>query len=107
MKKRECLKVIDKTGCDVFATVLVEPNVLASGCQDGEIRLFDVNSGNLVDTLEGHSEYVFSLMMINQDRLVSGSFDNSIKIWDIKSRKCIQTLTGHDHLTTYFALVNI
>ena len=111
MKKRECLKVIDKAGCDIFAIVLVEPNVLASGCVDGKIRLFDVNSGNLIDTLEGHSEFVFSLMMIknqdNQDRLVSGSDDKFIKIWDIKRRNCIQTLMGHAGLPRYFALVNI
>jgi len=46
-------------------------------------RFFSAETGNLINTFSGHSEYVSNVCFSsNRQKIVSGSFDKSIKIWD-------------------------
>jgi WD40 repeat protein len=95
---------------------------LASGSQDKLIRLWDVVTGECLQTLEGHSDLVDSLAFLpsiqgygdapeqsvaegttfkqdvsglNQQILASGSDDQTIKLWNLNSGECLGTLWGH------------
>jgi WD40 repeat protein len=58
--------------------------LLASGSDDKTIKLWDVATGSLVRTLEGHTRDVSSVAFSPDGRLLaSGSWDKTIKLWDI------------------------
>ena len=56
---------------------------LIGGCYDGRIRVWDVNSGQLISTLPGHRSYVTSIALSQDNKkLASGSIDSEILIWE-------------------------
>ena len=84
---------------------------VASGSNDKTIKLWNVNTGNLLQTFEGHSKWVNSVAYSPDGQtlasgsndnsvgevLASGSFDDTIKLWNVKTGKLLQTLEGNSH----------
>ncbi|MBD2568630.1 protein kinase domain-containing protein [Anabaena lutea] len=69
---------------------------LASGSGDNTIKLWNVNTGKLLQTLPGHSSAVSSLAYSPDGQtLASGSYDHTIKLWNVTTGKLLQTLPGH------------
>ncbi|WP_414581625.1 CHAT domain-containing protein, partial [Scytonema sp. PCC 10023] len=69
---------------------------LASGSDDNTIKLWDVATGKISQTLTRHSSGVSSVAFSPDGKtLASGSDDNTIKLWDVATGKHSQTLTGH------------
>ena len=69
---------------------------MASGSQDETVRLWDVDSGEAITTLEGHSSYVFSVAFSpDGKRVASGSRDKTVRLWDAESGEAITTLEGY------------
>ena len=72
---------------------------LASGSRDNTIKLWDVKTGNPLQTLTGDSYSVWSVAYSPDGQtLASGSDDNTIKLWDVKTGNLLQTLTGHSRV---------
>ena len=74
--------------------------VLASGHDDGGIRLWQADSGKLIRTLTGHQALIaagFGLAFSPDGAwLASASYDQTAKLWDWrKGKKALQTLQGH------------
>jgi WD40 repeat protein len=66
---------------------------LASGSSDKTVKLWDVTSGRLRHSLDGHQDEVRSVAFAPDGcTLVSGSADNTIKLWDIATRELLLTL---------------
>jgi len=60
-----------------------------SGCYDKTIKVWDLNTGRLLNTLEGHSDYVSSVAITSDNsKIVSASRDNTIKFWNRDKGKC-------------------
>ena len=69
---------------------------LASGSEDGTVRLWDVASRRNIATLEGHGDRVVSVSFSPDGAtLASGSGDGTVRLWDVASRRNIATLEGH------------
>jgi len=66
------------------------------GHQDIDIRIWDINSGELVFKLVGHTNRINGVKLISNNRVVSWSDDGTIRIWDFIKGKLISTLKGHD-----------
>ncbi|CAF2723881.1 unnamed protein product [Rotaria sp. Silwood2] len=83
--------------------VQFDSQTIISGCTDGTIKVWNMNTTNEIITLVGHSRSVRCLHVdgTNEVRLVSGSNDRSIKIWSISINQtwskcaCKLTLLGH------------
>lgn len=90
---------------DSINAVAITPNgkIIASGSEDNTIKLWDLNTGECLATLEGHEAGVRAIAISPDGQLlVSGSADNTIKLWQLPSVEnepiCpdpIYTLTGH------------
>ncbi|KAF5877798.1 putative beta transducin-like protein [Botrytis fragariae] len=70
--------------------------VVASGSWDQTIRLWDVATGESLQTLEGHSLSVDSVAFSPDGKvLASGSGDQTIRLWDVATGESLQTLESH------------
>lgn len=77
-------------------TASVQQDRLASAGDDGNIYLWDTNSGNNFEILQGHSWLISSLdFSLNGKRLVSGSMDATIRLWDLVSDDSLVISNAH------------
>lgn len=63
---------------------------------DGIIKLFDVETGKLMRTVEGHALPVRSLTFSpDSQHLITGSDDCHLRVYDVNNPEPICTLSGH------------
>ena len=81
----------------IFSTAVDPAGTRAlSGHRDGRVRLWDLETGQCLATLNGHSDIVHSVQITPDGRFaVSGSKDKTVKVWDLEARSCVGTLEGH------------
>jgi WD40 repeat protein len=73
---------------DEFYSVTWSPDsrMFATGSADNTIRLWDIESGELVRTLEGHQSAVRSVAWSGDGQwLASGANDQTVRVWDMES----------------------
>jgi small GTP-binding protein len=68
---------------------------LASGSGDGTVKLWEVGSGKLLRTLEGHLGVTSVAFSPEGEMLASGSRDKNVKLWDVGSGRLFRTLREH------------
>lgn len=69
---------------------------IASGSEDGTVRLWHRSSGQSVMTLHGHTHAVWSVAFsLDGCTLVSASLDGTIRLWQRSSGQCQQVLRHH------------
>lgn len=74
-------------------TYLQNGEILASGSYNGQIILWDMNTGNKLNQLSGHSQTVSSLSFNpNGNYLVSGGWDSMINFWNLNTGKNYQRI---------------
>ena len=76
------------------------PNGLfaVSGSQDKTIKVWDLEAGKCIGTLEGHQDRVFSIAISPDGFLVAsaGFTDRTVRLWDWKSGACLAVITNDD-----------
>ncbi|KAL8160439.1 hypothetical protein V2J09_001976 [Rumex salicifolius] len=69
--------------------------MLASASFDSTVKLWDVEHGKLLSSLNGHREPVYSIAFSpNGQYLASGSLDRSLHIWSLKDNRIVKTYSG-------------
>lgn len=58
---------------------------LASGGNDGVVRLWDLRSGEVIRQLIGHTGAITTLQFDKRFNLVTGSADRSVRVWDLRT----------------------
>ncbi len=77
---------------------------LATGSSDKTARLWDVRTGKLIATLEGHTKGIATLAISPDGKtLATGSGDRTIRLWDMMTGKLKDTLEGHKYWITALA----
>lgn len=73
-----------ENGVDALAFSL-DGRLLASGGRDDSIKLWNVETGDLLAVLAGHNKPVLTLAFaVNDLFLISGSGDNKLKLWGVE-----------------------
>ncbi|EDO33032.1 predicted protein [Nematostella vectensis] len=111
IKEARCTHVLDTPHTDSVRCVQLVPPKCVTGCADGVVRIFNVNtgacirnvciwnanSGKLLQTLRGHTDEIEFLVM-RKSYVISTSWDESIRLWDTTSGTCSLTLRGHSEV---------
>lgn len=97
--------------CDGLINAFVlskDRKTLYSGSADRTIRIWNLTTGQLEHTLNGHTDSVLALAITPCDRfLLSGSADKTIKIWDWhKPTSKPQIMAYHEGWVTSLAITN-
>lgn len=67
---------------------LYEPEVDA-------IEVWDIDSGQLLKTIEGYSEAIKKIAVTSDGKLVSLSYDSKLKVWDLSAGRLLIKLEDH------------
>ncbi|MDJ0695382.1 NB-ARC domain-containing protein [Mastigocoleus sp. MO_188.B34] len=70
---------------------------IASASDDGNVKLWDLVTGECIHTFIEHREWVKRVVINSQGVLASCSLDQTIRLWDIQSKSCIGVLDGYGH----------
>lgn len=71
-----------------------DDTTLATGSYDNTIKIWDLETGQEVRTLTGHTRGIRSLQM-DDNKLLSASLDGTVKVWNWRTGKCLRTLSSH------------
>lgn len=90
--------LIQNGHADSVNTVAFSPNgkILASGGSDKVIKLWNIETGQLLKSLEGHAESVLSVAFSPDGKmLASGGADKTVKLWNVATGREIKLPEGH------------
>jgi WD40 repeat protein len=69
---------------------------VVSGSEDGTLKVWDLASGRVVETLEVHANGVAACAVTpDGQKAVSASGDQTLKVWDLPEGACLFTHRGN------------
>lgn len=74
----------------VYTMVRLSTDTLASGASDRTVRIWNVNTGDCLQTLEGHHRAVHVLISLPGGALASAS--DEVHMWNVADGACVKTL---------------
>jgi WD40 repeat protein len=94
-----CVKTLNDVSSDINLSIeLIDDNRVAVGTKSGIIKVWNINSAELIQTLskDGHQSSITCIKWLNKSNiLASGSEDQTIKVWDLNTGQLIKTLIEH------------
>ncbi|WVQ94308.1 hypothetical protein IAU59_001387 [Kwoniella sp. CBS 9459] len=70
--------------------------VVSAGC-DREVKVWNVDTGELLHSLRGHTSTIRCLKVLDRRPIaVSGSRDHTVRVWDIERGRLLHVLDGHE-----------
>jgi WD40 repeat protein len=84
-------------GDSVFSIKSISNGLIACGTTRN-ISIYEHSTGNLVNILIGHSNYVWSIELLNERFMASGSSDYKVIVWDLYSNSIKYELSQHKNV---------
>ncbi len=81
---------------DAVMCLQFNDKILATGSYDRTIKIWDIESGEVLRTLHGH-EHGIRTLQFDEDRLISGGMDCSVRIWNWHTGQCVSRSVQHGH----------
>jgi len=84
-------------GRGLNALAVLRDGRFATGFNNGDVRLVEVNAGAgaVTATLKGHVHVVAALAVLPDGTLASGAWDHTVRLWDVGAAVCVATLAEH------------
>lgn len=79
-----------------------QPSLVATGCYDGHLRVFDTRAGTSPVLSFDHGAPVESVLSLNQTTLVSAGGTN-VRVWDLPSKKQVKSMSNFTKTVTTLA----
>ena len=75
--------------------------VNTTGNNEISLAIRDFNTGNILRTLNGHTDYIRSIALTpdNKNIVSAGSADNSVRIWEVSTGNQIRSITTPDFVS--------
>ena len=78
-----------------------DSKLIASGSNDKTVKIWQVDTGKEIATLEGHNDYVTSVAISADNKiLASGSKDKTLKLWKLDTGRLISTIDYNEAIQT-------
>ena len=87
----------------VFDSNDLERSILVSASYDGTAKVWDLESGAMIYSFEGHCSQIYSLACTTS-RVITGSLDSTIQVWDLRTGQRESVLVGHGSLVSHLAI---
>jgi len=93
--------------CDssVQALAMARNGHILAGCEDGALRVVDVDAGAVVATVKAHDKAVRAVAALLDGRVASVSLSHAARVWDVGTGACVATLAGHTGDVTSLAVL--
>jgi WD40 repeat protein len=71
-------------------------NILVSGNADSTVKVWDINTGECLQTLEGSNKHqsAVTCLQFNARFVITSSDDGTVKLWDLKAGEFIRNLVS-------------
>jgi WD40 repeat protein len=100
------IRTIDHPKGTPQALAMLSKSRAVTGSDDGTLRVWDVENGQTLQILKGHSRQVRAVAVLDSRRVVSGSDDTTLRVWDVESGQTLQVLQGHSDLVYAVAVLD-
>ncbi len=91
-----CLRILEGHSKSIRSACISQDGRFAvSGSDDATLRIWDLESGQCLRTLQGDGSSVGSLGLDSQGKLLISDDDDRLRVWDVESGKCLGVLEGH------------
>jgi WD40 repeat protein len=98
--KAVLVKALVDTEDSVLCLALsADGKTLAAGGCDRLIRLWNLSTGKLEQTIENHADWVLGLALTADGKyLLSSARDKTAKVWDLKAKESVKTFPDHQNI---------
>ncbi|CAN6609157.1 F-box protein Met30p [Trichomonascus vanleenenianus] len=80
---------------DTYLCLQFDDQYVIAGTCTGKVKVWDVETGELLRVLEGHVRAVNALKF-DSTKLVTASSDHTVRIWNYRTGECISTFQSHE-----------
>ena len=87
--------------CILFFPDLQERQQCITACDQGKIRVYDLNTSKMDALLDSHYSSVTCIEYLDKDRLLSSSRDKVLIVWDLKSFSKQRTLPIYESIEAF------
>ncbi|GAA0647577.1 hypothetical protein GCM10010174_83660 [Kutzneria viridogrisea] len=95
----------DRHSGQINAVAVTGQGRAITASDDKSVRIWDTRTGELLNTLEEHQDWVTSVAVSTDgDRAATASYDRTARVWDVRTGEQLHELVGHEDQLTAVAL---
>jgi WD40 repeat protein len=93
---------------DQITTLGVLPDGrVVSGSSAGLLRIWDLDTGKVTKTLQGHEGKILAAVILSDGRIVSASADRTLRLWDVAGGDTVRSLEVDSDQVTALAPLGV
>jgi len=99
-KKNKIYKIYNDNDCNCHDSIIINDKEeiikLIESSEDGNIRIWNFHSGELIKKIKVSGKSLYSIILWNNEYIFAGCEDETIKLINLKNGKVIKSLIGHN-----------